>query len=140
MKRLIVCAVLCVTVTAAAAGQSTKYGVKVTAEKNVDFAKFATYSWSPGRPSTDKTIDTQIVSAVDRELAALGVTKTTSGTGDVMATYSSVNRTDVDLKAKADAKGARPQHAVGTLVVALLEPGSRRRLLQLRIEDRKSVV
>jgi Domain of unknown function (DUF4136) len=136
MKRLIVCAGLCVAFVAVAAAQTpkSKYGVTVKAEKNVDFAKFTTYSWSPGRPSTDKTIDAQIISAIDRELAALGVTKATSGPGDIVATYYSTSRTDVDVKGKPSSTGARPQYSVGTLVVALLEPESRRRLLELRAD------
>src|SRR4051812_7425439 len=116
MKRLIVCAGLCVAFAAVAAAQTSqsKYGVTVKAEKNVDFAKFASYSWSPGRPSPDKTIDTQVIAAVDRELAALGMTKATSGQGDVLVTYYSTSRTDVDVKGKANATGARPQYSVGT--------------------------
>ena len=33
----------------AVTAQITKYGVTVTAEKNVDFSTFKTYSWTPGR-------------------------------------------------------------------------------------------
>jgi len=125
---------MCVIAAAALHGQMPKYGVTVKAEKNVDFAKFTTYSWTKGQPSADTTIDAQVVAAVDRELGALGMTKAASGTGDVLATYYSLSRTDVDLKAKADASGSRPQYWVGTLMVALLDPGSRRRLLQMRID------
>jgi hypothetical protein len=134
MKRLIV---TCIVVAAAAvvAGQSPKYGVTVTAEKDVDFAKFKTYSWMTGQPSAIKAVDAQIVAAVDRELAALGMTKATSGPGDVVASYYSLTRTDVDLKAKPDALGARPGYSVGSLGVVLLEPASRRRLLQLRVDQ-----
>lgn len=117
------------------AGQTPKYGVKVTAEKNVDFAKFTTYSWTLGQPSVDRRADLQVVAAVDRELAALGMTKVTSGQGDVLVTYASLTRTDVDLKAKPDAKGSQPQSEVGTLVVSLLEPASRKPLLRLRVDQ-----
>jgi hypothetical protein len=41
----------------------------------------------------------------------------------------------VDVKAKADSSGSRPQYWVGTLMVALLEPGSRRRLLRMRVDQ-----
>ena len=51
-----------------------------------------------------------------------------------MVAYYSLSRTDVNLKAKPDAAGALPQYPVGTLMVTLLEPGTRRRLLQLRID------
>jgi Domain of unknown function (DUF4136) len=126
---------LSVIIAAGAFAQMPKYGVTATAEKNVDFAKFTTYTWTPGQPSANKTIDSQIVAAVDRELAALGMSKATSGSGDVLATYYSLSRTDVNLKAKPDSKGVRPEYPVGTLVVALLNPADRRRLLRLRVDQ-----
>jgi|SRR5205809_1440756 len=135
MTRFTVAIGLCAAITAAPAGQMTKYGVTVTADQHVDFTKFRTYAWTAGRPSADKQIDSRVVAAVDRELGALGLTKVTSGPGDVLATYSSLSRTDVNLKAKPDANGRLPEYWVGTLVVALLDPVSRQRLLQLRIDQ-----
>jgi hypothetical protein len=135
MKRLIVGIGMCGVLMTVAAGQSPKYGVTVKAEKNVDFAKFRTYSWTKGQPSADKTIDAQVIAAVDRELGALGLTKAVDGPGDVLATYYSLSRTDVNLKGKPDSKGSLPQHWVGTLMVALLAPGNRQRLLQLRADQ-----
>ncbi len=129
---LMCCAVL--AFAAGAAAQTPKYGVKVEAEKNVDYAKFRTYTWTTGQPSADKTIDAQITKAVDAELAGVGMTKAMSGSGDVQVAYYSVTRTDVNLKAKPDAKGLQPEISVGTLMVALLEPASRKRLLRLRID------
>ena len=131
MTRLIL--ILSCVAGATLAAQMPKYGVTVTAEKDVDFAAFKTYSWTRGQPSASPVIDGQIVAAVDRELSALGMTKSAS-TGDVLVAYYSLTGTDVDLNAKEDAKGSRPQYAVGTLMVALLEPESRRRLLRLRID------
>ena len=133
MKRLIVSCVLAAA-GATLAAQMPKYGVTVTAEKNVDFAAFRTYSWTSSQPSPSRAIDGQIIAAVDRELSALGMTKTTSEPGDVLVTYFSLSRTDVDLTAKADAQGLLPDYSVGTLVVAFLEPENRRRLLRLRID------
>ena len=118
---------------AALLAQSKKYGVTASAEKNVDFTKFKTYSWSEGRPSADKTINAQIMAAVDKELAALGLTKVTA-TPDVRVSYFSMTRTDVDVKAKPDASGLRPQYQVGTLVVALLNPTTLQPLLRLRAD------
>lgn len=111
-----------------------KYGVTVTADKNTDFAKVKSYTWTPGRPSPDKSIDALIVAAVDRELADAGLSKAASGPGDVQVAYSSVGRTDVDVNAKPDAKGIRPERSVGTLVVVMLDPSSRRELLRLRAD------
>ena len=136
MKALIVGIALCGPVAALAqiTTPKPKYGVKVEQEKNVDFAKFKTYSWTTGQPSVSKQIDGQIVAAVDREMAGAGFSKAASGSGDVMVAYYSLSRTDVDLKAKPDASGARPQYDVGTLMVALLEPSSRKRLVRMRID------
>jgi len=134
MKRLVLAGLLGAAVTASTAAQMPKYGVTVTADKNVDFAKVRTYTWTQGQPSAVKAINAQIVAAVDRELGALGMTKSASGTGDVMVAYYSLTRTDVDVNAKADAEGKLPQYSVGTLVVAFLEPGSRRRVLRLRTD------
>ncbi len=100
------------------AGQSTKYGVKVTVEKNVDFSRLKTYSWTPSQPAPVKAVDDRIVGDVDRELSGLGLAKSESGTGDVLVTYSAL----------------RPEGAVGTLVVGFLDPHTRKRLLQLRAD------
>jgi hypothetical protein len=128
------CFLLAVMATAAA--QTPKYGVVVEIEdKKADFASFKTYSWQRGQASFDKRIDTQIVAAVDAELAKLGMAKAATGTGDVLVTYASTNRTDVDLKAKPDPTGVRPNYAVGTLVVALLNPATRNRLLRMRVDQ-----
>lgn len=134
MKRFIVGMVLCVMTGGALAAQMPTYGASVTVAKNVDPAAFKTYTWTKGGPSTIKTVDAQIVSAVDKELAALGMSKAASGKPDVLVTYFSVKRTDVDLKAKPDSAGALPQYPVGTLLVALLDPGTRKRLIQLRTD------
>jgi hypothetical protein len=134
MKRFLAACGLCVCVGAVAFAQMPKYGVKVMQEKGVDYAKFKTYTWTQGQPSQDKKIDAAIVSAVDREMAGLGMTKAASGTGDVFVTYYSLSRTDVNLKAKPDAQGSLPHYSVGTLVVGLLDTGTRKRLLRLRVD------
>jgi uncharacterized protein DUF4136 len=126
-------------VTGAAA---QKYGATAKVEKNVDVAAMKTYKWTPGRPSTDKAIDGLIIAAVDRQLEGVGMKAATAGEPDVLATYYSVTRTDVDIKAKPDEKGLRPERTVGSLVVALLDPSSRKPLVQLRIDqpvDRNNV-
>ena len=114
--------------------QVQKYGVTTEVAKNFDATAVKTYAWTPGRPSTDKGIDGQIVAAVDRELATVGLKPATAGTPDVFVTYYSVSRTDVDVKAKPDEKGLRPERTVGSLVVALLDPASRKPAVQLRID------
>ena len=134
MKRFIaVCGVL-VFFGAVVSAQMPKYGVKVTPEKGVNYAGFKTYSWTQGQPSQDKKIDAQIVSAVDREMSGLGMTKAASGKGDVVVTYASLSRTDIDIKAKKDAEGNYPRYSVGSLAVFLRDPVTQKQLLRLRID------
>lgn len=129
-------AVVCALLAGVLEAQTPKYGIVVNVDdKKADFASFKTYAWQRGQASFDKTIDTQIVAAVDDELAKLGLVKGTPGSVDVLVTYASTNRTDVDLKAKPDAAGVRPKYRVGTLVVAFLNPKTRNRLLRLRVDQ-----
>jgi Domain of unknown function (DUF4136) len=125
---------LCGMLAAPVAVQTPRYGVTVEAEKGVDFAKFKTYSWTPWEPSFQRNIDAQITAAVDSELGALGLTKAASGSGDVLVSYSSLSRADANLGARSDAGGVPPQSLVGMLRVRMLEPGSRRQVLQLRVD------
>jgi hypothetical protein len=135
MKRVIAGFVVCAALAAApAAAQMPKYGVTVEADKNLDYTVFKTYSWTEGHPSSDKGINDRVIAAVDRELSALGMTKAASGPGDVLVTYYSLSRTDVDVMEKPDATGAYRQYWVGTLVVGLLDPRNRERRLRLRID------
>ena len=134
MTRAIVSCLIFAAAAVAVVGQMPKYGITVTAEKGVDFSKFKTYSWTKGQPSPIKTIDAQITAAVDRELGALGMMTAASGTADVQVTYYSLSRTDVNLDAKADDKGLRPQYPVGSLMVALLQPRTGKRLLRMRVD------
>jgi uncharacterized protein DUF4136 len=118
----------------AAAGYTPKYRVKVQADKHTDFSKLRTYSWMDSHPASIPAVDAQIVRAIEGELAALGLTKVPSGTGDVVATYTSMTRTDVNTKSKPIAKDYRAEYSVATLVVSLLEPETLKPLLQLRVD------
>jgi hypothetical protein len=132
---ILTCVLLGVRNVAVVAGaQKMKYGVKVNVVKAAELAKAKTYSWTTSQPSPDRTVDAQIVAAVDRELSVLGFTKAASGTGDVQATYASTRRTDVNLKGKANASGARPAYEVGTLVVDLRDPATQQPLFRVRID------
>jgi hypothetical protein len=123
-----------IAVTAASAGYTPKYRVKVQADKHTDFSTLKTYSWMGGHPASIAAIDEEIVAAIDRELGTLGMRQVPSETGDVVVTYASVTRTDVNTKAKPVSKDYRPEYAVGTLIVSLLDPVSLRPLLQLRTD------
>ena len=120
--------------TPVAHAQKMTYGVKVMVAKAADLAKAKTYSWTVSQPSPNKTVDAQIVAAVDRQLSVLGFTKLASGTSDLLATYASTRRTDVNLKGKANESGARPAYEVGTLVVDLRDPATRQPLFRVRID------
>jgi hypothetical protein len=129
-------AVVCALLAGVLEAQTPRYGITVNVDdKKADFAAFKTYDWQRGQASFDKAIDTQIVAAVDDELAKLGLVKGTGGAVDVLVTYASTNRTDVDLKGKADASGVRPKYRVGTLVVVFMNPKTRNRLLRLRVDQ-----
>lgn len=121
--------------SAAGAGDMIKYKVTTKAAKHTDFAKLKTYEWENGWQAYDEVSHQQIVAAVDRELAALGFSKSTSGTSDVTVTYATVRRADVDLKSKARGpNGERPTYPVATLVVVLREPGTHRNLFRGRAD------
>jgi hypothetical protein len=132
MKRAIAVCLLLGLMAAPVAAQTPKYGVTVKADDTADFTKFRSYVWEAGWESFDKTVHKQIVAAVDRELAGLGFEKKTSGPADVLLTYATVQRTDADLKAKPTREGELPQHAVGSLVVLVLEPGTRKEFFRAR--------
>lgn len=136
MKRFAVLCVLAGVVAPPIAAQSTKYGVTVKAADNTDFSKFKTYTWEHGWQTYDKAVNEQIITSIDRELAGVGLTRRESGTADVIVTYASLWRIDVDLNAKSTtADGKLPQYDVGTLVVLLLEPGSRKELFRGRVDQ-----
>jgi hypothetical protein len=112
------------------AGQ-TKYGVTVKAVKAAELAKAKTYVWTVGRPSFNKDIDALIIAAIDRQLSSRGLSKLASGRGDVVVTYGSLSRTDVDLET---AKGPAPDITVGTLIINLTDPASRQLLFSVRMD------
>ncbi len=122
-----------------ASSYKPKYGVTVKRDKHTNFAALKTYSWTTGWSAFNREIDRQVKDAVDRELAAAGLTKRDGEDGDMLVTYGALQRTDVDLKAKAsgDPK-ARPVYAVGSLVVLLLHPETRRELYRARADTRLS--
>ncbi|HET9830199.1 MAG TPA: DUF4136 domain-containing protein [Vicinamibacterales bacterium] len=122
---------------AAIMAQTPKYGVTVIADKETDFAGFKTYAWEHGWQAYDKQVDADIKAAIDRELGAVGLAKKESGPGDLIVTYATLRRVDVDLKSKptsADGKSGLKQFDVGTLVVLLLEPGTRKELFRGRVD------
>jgi hypothetical protein len=114
--------------------QTPKYRVTVTTDDKAPFATFKTYTWENGWQAYDKTVHANIRASVDRQLAAVGLEKRESGPADVLVTYASLRRIDVDLKAKPAKDGTRAQYDVGTLVVLLLDPATRHELFRGRVD------
>ena len=132
---LVVVAALC-SIPGELSAQSTKYGVTVDVVNAAALSKVRTYSFVPSQPAFDKVVDQHIITALDRELTARAITKLATGTPDVLVTYSSVRRTDVDLKSKPSGQeGTRREYAVGTLVVSILDPVDRqKKLFNVRVD------
>ena len=136
MKRVVVASLLAVLAAASLSAQMPKYGVTVKADDKTDFSKLKTYTWEHGWQATDKTVHEQIMAAIDRELGTVGLAKKPSGPADVLVTYASLRRIDVDLNSKPTAgEGTRRQYDVGSLVVLLLEPQTRKELFRARVDQ-----
>ena len=131
---LLVVALLCIA-PAEAPAQRTTYGVTVEVRNVAALSKVTTYAYQPGQPSYDKTVDQQIVAAIERELRACGLTKAPAGAAaDVTVSYFSLRRTDVDLKSKPDASGKLREYPVGTLLVSIVD-AQKTRLFGARVVE-----
>ena len=136
MTRVSIAGVVLMFAVASVVGQ-TKYGVTVKSDRKADFNKFKSYSWGTGSPSFDKDVNQQIIDAVDHELMSLGLEKRPSAPSDVTVSYASLQRTDVDVNAKATGKGkeaTHPQYPVGSLLVVMRDPGTRKELFRGRVD------
>jgi hypothetical protein len=121
---------------AAASNYAPRYGVKTKTARHADFTKFKTYAWTTGWLAYDETVDRQVITSVDRELANLGLAKVDASLGDVLVTYAATQRTDLYLRSKAIGDPqAKPGYPVGTLIVLLLEPETRRELFRARADS-----
>jgi len=111
----------------------TKYGVKVETSKAAGLTAAKTYVWAVGRPSPDKDVDRMIVAAIDREMAARGLAKQPAAPGDLAVTYTSLNRSEVEVS-RSTAQQASAPFTVGTLVVDISNPASRESLYRVRMD------
>lgn len=121
-------------IAAAVSAQKPNYGVTVVSEKKMDFTTLKTYAWTNGQPAALPSVDKQLVAAIERELASVGLKKLTTGKADVDVAYGAVRRTDVDTTSKPDATGAMKRYEVGSLYVVMFEPGTRNPMLRLRLD------
>src|SRR3954471_24302521 len=84
----------------AAIHYTPKYRVTVTKDKSTNYSAFRTYAWIDTHPSSLAKVDAEIRRAVEHELATLGLSRAEQP--QVLATYASLTRTDVDVKARPD--------------------------------------
>jgi hypothetical protein len=119
----------------AAVASPTKVPGQGASDKRIDFSKIRTYTWMDGWPAFDPSIDWQIEGDVDRELAALGLTKLTAEPSDTVVTYAAIRRTDVDVKTRVSPDSdLRREYPAGTVIVVLLDPRNRRELFRGRAD------
>jgi hypothetical protein len=133
MNRWLGAAVLVLLAGSGLAAQMTKYKVTTEADKQTDFASLKTYVWESGWTAYYEVPHEQIVAAIDKELAARGLTRRGSGPSDVTVTYAVVTRMDMDEKGKlTNGNGEWPTYPVSTLHVLIREPGTHRDLFRGR--------
>ena len=131
---LLIAAALAVVPSGSTAGEPRKYEVTSRVDKRTNFSRLRSYVWERGRPAFDAPTHDHIVAAVDRQLAALGLTRRATGPADVAVSYGMVPRTDIDLKSKLRGpRGERPTYPVATLFVVIRHPVTNRELFVARV-------
>jgi len=131
--RLVLVGVLLVAGHAMAAAAQTKYGVTVRASEPAELAKAKTYEWASSGASYNKDVHLLIVAAMERELAARGLTQVPPGQGNLVVRYETLGRTDVDVRAKPASDGSLPEQSAGTLDVTLRDRANQRVLFSARM-------
>jgi Domain of unknown function (DUF4136) len=116
-----------------AAAETPDYGVSLKVAKKAELAKVKTYSWGASHAAIDKAVDSQIVAAIERELAGLGLTKVTQGSGDALVAYHTVVRRDVDTKKKA-APDEVPGYLVGVIGIEVRAASTKDLVFHVRID------
>ena len=117
------------------AAPAPKYRITVKVDKHTDFRALHTYTWTNGWAAFDRGLDRHIVAAIDAQLASLGLVKQEAEPCDVVVTYGTLRRTDVDVRAKVPHhSGTYPEYPVATLVVLVMQPGSRQELFRARVD------
>ena len=133
MKALFAMLVLSLAFCGVVVTEASDYRVKVTVDKRTDFSALRTYAWTRSLASLDPAFDAYITEAIDRELASVGLIRQGSEPADVVVSYGTVRRSDVDVSAKRDRdSGTYPEYSTGTFVVLLREASSRRELFRAR--------
>jgi len=118
---------------ATAAAETPDYGVTLKVAKKNELARLKTYSWGTSHAAIDRTVDRQIIEAIERQLAAVGLTKATQGSGDALVSYHTVVRRDVDPKA-ATAPDEVPGYLVGVIGIEVRHASTKDLLFNVRID------
>lgn len=85
---------LLIVLVAAAAVQAQK--VKATADPNVNFSNYKTYSWDKPLPPGNRMIQQTIVESIEQAMAAKGLTKVEEN-GDLSVGYFAASNTDIQI-------------------------------------------
>ena len=91
MKKLVILFILVVTATAVQAQK-----VKATADPNVNFSNYKTYSWDKPLPPGNPMIQQTIVESIEQALATRGLTKVEEN-GDLTVAYFAASNTDTQI-------------------------------------------
>jgi Domain of unknown function (DUF4136) len=133
VKGLFPMLMLSLAVCGVAMAGSADHRVKVTFDKHTDFSALHTYAWTRGFASLDPEFDARIIEAIDRQLASVGLIRRDGEPADVVVSYGTVRRSDVDVRAKRDrSSGTYPEYSTGTFVLLIREASSRRELFRAR--------
>ena len=116
----------------AVSGQA-KFEARVNTVQPAELAKARTYQWSTTLPAFDKKANDLIVAAVDRQLGVRGLTRAPAGKSDLIVTYASATRTDVDVKGKPAKDGSLPEFNVGMLMVEVRDAPKGQLLFRARM-------
>jgi hypothetical protein len=132
MKYLLLLITLFVFTTPAVAQK-----IKVDFDKNADFSKFKTFSWTRGAPPHNPLINQMIIDGVERSLAAKGLTKVNDGGDllvsvavaiqyDIQVAQQSRGNTGSDLQTGIPTGSAQPfDIRKGSLVIDMENPASK---------------
>ena len=111
--------------------------LKVNFDKNADFTKFKTFSWTRGAPASNPLINQIIMDSVEQALTAKGLTKVNNGGDllvsvavaieyDIQVAQASRGNTGSDLQTGIPTGAALPFDVrKGSLVVDMESPASK---------------
>ncbi len=123
---------LCITLSAGMGG-CTSLKVETNHSKKADFTKIRSYSWVPGEakmsgvyPERVEIVAPTIKSAIEKELAAKGIKKITTGAPDILVAFHAAAYTKEIVDWEWEDESPQKKHyRKGTLFVDLIDPKSK---------------